>query len=386
MKNKKILIISLAVILIFLISAFILFSHQNDKNTLPVKQKQATISEKKKTEKPVSTEEIKSNFQKKLANINKKIEEKNKKYLLNKKEEKTIFPVIYPLKKEYCDQVISVKLKKECNIFLKFNNIVKGLDIKQCQQLNEQDLIDKCIYDINTIKADNWKNCSAIKNQVYYDACLSSYAIKDENVNLCSQMKHKDESCRDRIESFSAKNLLDCTKIKKGEYFMMCLANFQEECAVIKDQYEQKRCESERLIYGILNQGEKNDCMALPLEKYKKVCELFFDNNKKHIDSDGDGMDNGLELFEGTDPFKADIDKKNDEKYWSEMLNNSYYTIAKNIKEIITDTDDDGLRDYEEKNIYHTNYKIQDTDGDGYLDGEEVKNGFNPNGDGELNK
>ncbi|MFH1482518.1 MAG: hypothetical protein ABIE46_03290, partial [Patescibacteria group bacterium] len=33
---------------------------------------------------------------------------------------------------------------------------------------------------------------------------------------------------------------------------------------------------------------------------------------------------------------------------------------------------------------YKTDPKNPDTDGDGYKDGDEVKNGFNPNGSGKL--
>ena len=41
------------------------------------------------------------------------------------------------------------------------------------------------------------------------------------------------------------------------------------------------------------------------------------------------------------------------------------------------DSDNDGLRDWEEK-IYGTDPRNPDTDGDGYLDGEEVASGYDP--------
>jgi len=47
------------------------------------------------------------------------------------------------------------------------------------------------------------------------------------------------------------------------------------------------------------------------------------------------------------------------------------------------DTDNDGLSD-EKEEMYNTDPENPDTDDDGYLDGEEVKNGYNPNGEGEL--
>ena len=50
----------------------------------------------------------------------------------------------------------------------------------------------------------------------------------------------------------------------------------------------------------------------------------------------------------------------------------------------VADTDGDGLSDYEEVKIYHTDPLKADTDGDGFKDGDEVKNGYNPLGSGKL--
>ncbi len=49
-----------------------------------------------------------------------------------------------------------------------------------------------------------------------------------------------------------------------------------------------------------------------------------------------------------------------------------------------SDTDGDTLFDREEVDVYKTNPLSPDTDGDGYLDGAEVKGGYNPNGPGKL--
>jgi len=42
------------------------------------------------------------------------------------------------------------------------------------------------------------------------------------------------------------------------------------------------------------------------------------------------------------------------------------------------DSDNDGLKDWQEIQIYKTDPCRQDTDGDGYLDGEEVVSGYDP--------
>ena len=48
------------------------------------------------------------------------------------------------------------------------------------------------------------------------------------------------------------------------------------------------------------------------------------------------------------------------------------------------DIDNDYLLGYEEIEIYQTDPNNPDTDGDGYLDGEEVMKGYNPLGEGKL--
>ncbi|HZJ41329.1 MAG TPA: hypothetical protein VFD16_03635 [Candidatus Saccharimonadales bacterium] len=50
----------------------------------------------------------------------------------------------------------------------------------------------------------------------------------------------------------------------------------------------------------------------------------------------------------------------------------------------LIDTDNDGLSDYEEVKIYKTDPLLADTDGDSYPDGQEVRGGYNPNGDGKF--
>ncbi len=44
------------------------------------------------------------------------------------------------------------------------------------------------------------------------------------------------------------------------------------------------------------------------------------------------------------------------------------------------DSDSDGLSDTEEKQVYKTNYRLPDSDSDGFLDGNEVFHRYNPNG------
>ena len=65
-------------------------------------------------------------------------------------------------------------------------------------------------------------------------------------------------------------------------------------------------------------------------------------------DSDGDGLEDAIEIELGTD--SADLD-----------------------------TDDDGLTDGDEYYVYQTGTRNPDTDGDGVVDGDEIANGTDPN-------
>jgi hypothetical protein len=72
-------------------------------------------------------------------------------------------------------------------------------------------------------------------------------------------------------------------------------------------------------------------------------------------DSDGDGLNDGEEIYYGTNPLVVDANT------------------------IQADRDGDGLQDADERAIYGTQPGNYDTDGDGVGDGEEVSLGTNPN-------
>jgi len=55
-----------------------------------------------------------------------------------------------------------------------------------------------------------------------------------------------------------------------------------------------------------------------------------------------------------------------------------FMSIGFVFAKIEQDSDNDGLSDNEEKNVYSTNVNKVDTDNDGYKDGEEVFNGYSP--------
>lgn len=102
--------------------------------------------------------------------------------------------------------------------------------------------------------------------------------------------------------------------------------------------------------------------------------EFLNGTSPNNADTDGDGMPDGWEVFNGLNPLDPDDatgDMDSDGlPNLSEFLN---HTDANN-----PDTDADGLSDGAEVLIYGTDPLSIDSDGDGMPDGWEVNNSFNP--------
>ncbi|KKP92011.1 MAG: hypothetical protein UR94_C0007G0010 [Parcubacteria group bacterium GW2011_GWA2_36_10] len=101
-------------------------------------------------------------------------------------------------------------------------------------------------------------------------------------------------------------------------------------------------------------------------------------NNQPEVilDDDGDGLSNAEETGLGSDPKLADTD--------NDGLSDKDEVRIHRTTPTNPDTDNDGLYDKEELFTYQTNALDPDTDNDTYLDGVEVQNGYNPNGEGLL--
>jgi hypothetical protein len=60
------------------------------------------------------------------------------------------------------------------------------------------------------------------------------------------------------------------------------------------------------------------------------------------------------------------------------ILLNSNKTIGATFEQDLGDSDTDGLTNYQELAVYHTNPNLKDSDGDGFHDGYEVEHGYSP--------
>jgi cysteine-rich repeat protein len=89
------------------------------------------------------------------------------------------------------------------------------------------------------------------------------------------------------------------------------------------------------------------------------------------LDSDGDGLLDGQEGVEGTDPFDPDSD--------SDGLSDGDEIQVHGTDPLDPDSDDDGLTDGDEIQVYATDPLDPDSDDDGYGDAGEVDAGTDPN-------
>jgi thrombospondin type 3 repeat protein len=98
-------------------------------------------------------------------------------------------------------------------------------------------------------------------------------------------------------------------------------------------------------------------------------------------DYDNDGLTDAEELnFYNTNPYDADSD--GDGFSDGDEVANGYNPLGEGPLGLeFIDTDNDGLTDAEELNFYNTNPYDADSDGDGFSDGDEVANGYNPLGE-----
>lgn len=103
-------------------------------------------------------------------------------------------------------------------------------------------------------------------------------------------------------------------------------------------------------------------------------------NNQPEVilDDDADGLSNAEETAIGSDPKLPDTD--------NDGLSDKDEVRIHRTSPVNPDTDNDGLYDKVEIFTYQTQALDPDTDNDTYLDGVEVQNGYNPNGDGLLEK
>lgn len=95
-------------------------------------------------------------------------------------------------------------------------------------------------------------------------------------------------------------------------------------------------------------------------------------------DTDGDGLSDEDEVRDGTDPLAPPVRAESALEISAEPV-----PPTPPQPQAVFDQDADGLSDDQER-VYGTDFSEVDTDGDGFKDADEIKNGYNPLGPGRC--
>jgi len=197
------------------------------------------------------------------------------------------------------------------------NNSNKAAANQQAEIAKEKVAYDNYQKNLAVVYAKNIDLCQTLVEDGEINECLDAIAVQANRKDYCERIKNDDKlktQCLDSIDFMNISwgkdpNLCDTLAdpaLKENcyeEYFSK-LDNLNQ-CAIVKDATRQKHCQD------IVNNRLKSLAAAKAAIK----------------DSDNDGLPDDVEISFGTNPFKAD-------------------------------TDGDGVSDYEEINIYHTNPRV----------------------------
>jgi len=157
----------------------------------------------------------------------------------------------------------------------------------------------------------------------------------------------------------------------------------------LDDSSEQLRTQTDELL-KILQEGDTvriNEIKREMIENAIRVSEKNENEDGEKSDSDSEeaedvqseteeGSISDSDVDERTEEVEAAVAKKNER-----LLNRIEFTRGGDTEDSngpLRDSDNDGISDYDEANIYDTDPLSSDSDGDGYIDGVEILAGFDP--------
>ena len=209
------------------------------------------------------------------------------------------------------------------------------------------------------IAEENNKSFIVINNK---ESIESLNKIRDFSLSSDGQQIAHREIVKDNIESGSEKEIIVANGRRHKIYSEVSSPKFGSDSKIIV--YREKKIEQ---WFIVLNEKEG--------KAYDYVWDPIFSHDNKYITY---GAKKGNELWwvvEEVDKFGM-----TDPTTEPQILTNMDETNASSSD---IDSDNDGLTDTQEVQ-YKTDQKNPDTDGDGFKDGDEVNNGYNPNGSGKL--
>lgn len=226
-----------------------------------------------------------------------------------------------------------------------------------CDETNDP---EKCLTGVKPDLAQNSGNqafCEGLTAEAL-DACLTLAAITAKDSSVCARVveSEKRDACADAVLG---------TVPTEERTFDMCAgfstAEVREDCEqqwvlahmIAHDcdtpHITAEQCSIGETIATAIELQDPDVCTTISDASYADTCREFVEPG----DRDFDGLDASDEEVYGTDDRNAD-------------------------------TDGDGLTDADEIRTWETDPLNPDTDGDGFSDGTEVAGGYNPSGAGTL--
>ena len=249
--------------------------------------------------------------------------------------------------------IVFLENKEESQLPRKEQERQIPLTIADCANEIDKEKKENCIYNVAKIKA-NVEWCEHLSDEAYKDECIIEIAAETFDLKICAkyfkEKPFRTEQCEEATKVLQVLNdknipLEECKNFNVSESKGLCfkgkMSQLRWDCEKIENDFYKKLCISKK---NFLTTKSIKECEEIPLEQYRKVCKKICSTGKKiyELDSDNDGIDDGVELFLFLNPFNPD-------------------------------TDNDGLSDGEEISVYRTNPVEKDTDNDGLSDYEEIK-------------
>lgn len=236
----------------------------------------------------------------------------------NSGEEGRGSPTTTSPKPRSCEEVEKEELKQKCREYNSIRQKVEkeGADATTCGDLEPEELADTCRYEIifkNTEEASP-SDCQEINDPRIKGVCYKNFAVRDNDPDICQNLEApQNRKCRDAVIAFNhgrRDDIRKCSQIKNPSFFLRCIekAGGEQKCLNFEKEETVERCQSWDLFNKALSNGKEETCSDIPLSRFRNVCDNYFKNDQKFVDSDGDGASNRLELYLGTDPFKKEED------------------------------------------------------------------------------
>lgn len=168
-----------------------------------------------------------------------------------------------------------------------------------------------------------------------------------------------------------------------------------EKSKSIIDIYQEIMAKSSGITVEEMQGKQRDGTRLSDTSQVKTALILYFDDNQKYPQKLDDLVPDYISNIPanpapGGIPYTYEPSKDLSSFKLSFVLETGNSSYAAGLHVLVpegldygTDTDSDGLTD-DQENYFGTDINKPDTDGDGFKDGDEVENGYNPNGTGSL--